>query len=344
MSRKMSTAESRLKSVISFVARLALSGGMLWLVARNTDLEQVERTLLAVKPAMFVLAVAILLGQTLIMNARWMMIMEAIGAPMATLAGLRILLVSLWFNQALPSTVGGDLVRIWMLHGERVSWRNGVKGVLADRVTALIGLVLLILCGFPFLLTRISDPHAIVAIGGLALVGCFGTLVLATLDRWPQQIRSIWPISGFASLGAVVQFLLLRFRRRGTLLTAAVLIHLLTTLTCFVLAAGLHAGLAIGDALLLIPPVVLLSAIPISISGWGVRESAMVAGLTMVGVSPAAALATSVLLGLVSAIVGLVGGIVWLVSRDRKQFTLEELSIVEHEAKDAAHSIGAEVG
>jgi hypothetical protein len=89
---------------------------------------------------------------------------------------------------------------------------------------------------------------------------------------------------------------------------------------------------------------VLLSAIPISISGWGVRESAMVAGLTMVGVSPAAALATSVLLGLVSAIVGLVGGIVWLVSRDRKQFTLEELSIVEHEAKDSAHSIGAEVG
>jgi hypothetical protein len=338
----MAPMSPRLKSIVSFVVRLVLSGAMFWLVTRGTDLRQVEKELLTVNPAIFILAVAILFAQTLVMNARWLLIMEAIDTPIRALTGLRILLVSMWFNQALPSTVGGDLVRVWMLRAEQISWGNAVKGVLADRVTALIGLVLLIVVGFPFLLMRISDPRAIGAIGALALAGLAGTIVLITLDKWPSRIRSIWPISGFASLGSLIGFLLLKFKRRGVLLATAILIHLMTTLTCYVLAEGLHARLAIGDALLLIPPVILLSAIPISISGWGVRESAMVAGLTLVGVSPAEALATSVLLGLVSVVIGLMGGVVWLTSRDRQRFTAEEQSMVEREATGAAQSPSGE--
>jgi uncharacterized membrane protein YbhN (UPF0104 family) len=327
----------RLKSIVSFAVRLVLSAGMLWLVARGTNVAQVEKDLLSVNPLIFVLAVAILFAQTLVMNARWLLIMEAVGTPMRAAAGLRILLVSLWFNQALPSTVGGDVVRVWMLRSEGVDLGKAVKGVLADRVTALIGLVLLIAVGFPFLLTRIGETRSILGIGGLAFAGIAGTVVLVTLDHWPSPVRSIWPVSRFASLGSLIRFLLLKFRRRGVLLATAILIHLMTTLTCFVLAEGLHARLAIGDALLLIPPVILLSAIPISISGWGVRESAMVAGLTMVGVSPSTALATSVLLGLVSVVIGLIGGAVWLTSRDRQRFTAEQQPMIE-ETTGPVHS------
>jgi uncharacterized membrane protein YbhN (UPF0104 family) len=338
----MPSMSPRLKSIVSFAVRLVLSAGMFWLVARGTNVQQVANHVVTINPAVFVLAVAIQFAQTLVMNARWLLIMEAVGTPMRALAGLRILLVSLWFNQTLPSTVGGDLVRIWMLRAEGVDWRSAVKGVLADRVTALVGLVLLIAVGFPFLLMRISDPRAILAIGSLALAGIAGTAVLITIDKWPRRIRSIWPISKFASLGSLIRFLLLGFRRRGVLLSTAVLIHLMNTLICYVLAEGLHANLAIGDALLLIPPVILLSAIPISISGWGVRESAMVAGLTLVGVSPVTALATSVLVGLSSVVIGLIGGAVWLTSRDRQRFAAEQQSVTEHEAGGAARSPSGE--
>jgi hypothetical protein len=64
----------------------------------------------------------------------------------------------------------------------------------------------------------------------------------------------------------------------------------------------------------------------------------MVAGLTLVGVSPAEALATSVLLGLASLVIGMMGGVVWLTSRDRQRFTAEQLSMVEREATSAAQS------
>jgi hypothetical protein len=65
-----------------------------------------------------------------------------------------------------------------------------------------------------------------------------------------------------------------------------------------------------------IVPIANLSALlPISISGWGVRESAFVLGFGMVGVAAADALALSILFGLLNMLVGVSGGLVWLARR-----------------------------
>ena len=61
------------------------------------------------------------------------------------------------------------------------------------------------------------------------------------------------------------------------------------------------------DCVLLTPPITLLSAVPISIAGWGVREGVMVGALSMVGIGTEHALALSVLLGVAMLGNGLVG-------------------------------------
>jgi len=63
--------------------------------------------------------------------------------------------------------------------------------------------------------------------------------------------------------------------------------------------------------------VLLLSLLPISIAGWGVREGAMIACLGLVGVDAASAFAVSALFGLTSVVVGLPGGLVWLLIGQR---------------------------
>jgi uncharacterized membrane protein YbhN (UPF0104 family) len=97
---------------------------------------------------------------------------------------MRILMISLWFNQVLPSSAGGDVVRIWLLRRRGVQWSQAVKGVMADRFTALLGLVALMVAGLPFLVLRVHNSAADLAIGGLAAAGVAGTIVLLTLDRW----------------------------------------------------------------------------------------------------------------------------------------------------------------
>jgi uncharacterized membrane protein YbhN (UPF0104 family) len=67
--------------------------------------------------------------------------------------------------------------------------------------------------------------------------------------------------------------------------------------------------------LVLVPPVLFLSMMPVSFAGWGVREGAMVAALSAVGVPAHQSLAMSIAYGLVNVVASLPGGVLWLVSR-----------------------------
>ena len=78
------------------------------------------------------------------------------------------------------------------------------------------------------------------------------------------------------------------------------------------IADTLGIGLDLLDCLVLIPPVMLITTMPISIAGWGVRETAMVYVLGLVGVSEADSLVISVIIGILFLIVSLLGGLFWL--------------------------------
>lgn len=326
--------QSRFKQAALFSVKLLLSIAVLVYIARGLDLHQLRNHLLSVDPLLFVLALALIFLQTFVLNGRWALIMRALGVSLDWLAGWRILMISLWFNQVLPSSVGGDAVRMWLLRRRGVQWSEAVKGVAADRFTALIGLVVLMVAGLPFLLSRVSNQAAILAIGGLTLAGVAGTAVLLTLDRLPKRLIAFPAIASFVRFGALVRFLLLQSERRGLLFGSALFIHLVTAAACYALARGVGAQLSVLDAGILIPPVVLLTAVPISISGWGVREGAMVACLGLAGVPSEEALSVSLLLGAISVIIGLAGGVIWLASPERGSYSADKAAKAAEELPD----------
>ncbi|MGY8637268.1 lysylphosphatidylglycerol synthase transmembrane domain-containing protein [Bradyrhizobium sp. 14AA] len=324
--------QSRYKQAALFSVKLLLSIAVLVYIARGLDLRQLRNHLVSVDPLLFVVALALIFFQTFVLNGRWELIMRALGVSLDWLGGWRILMISLWFNQVLPSSVGGDAVRMWLLRQRGVQWSEAVKGVAADRFTALIGLIVLMVAGLPFLLSRVSNQAAILAIGGLTLAGVAGTVVLLTLDRLPKRLISLPAIASFVRFGTLVRFLLLQSERRGVLFGSALLIHLVTAAACFALARGVGAQLSVLDAGILIPPVILLTAVPISISGWGVREGAMVACLGLAGVPSEEALSVSLLLGAVSVIVGLAGGVIWLSSAERGSYSADKAAKAAEES------------
>lgn len=313
--------QARTKQVALFSAKVMLSIGVLVYIARGLDLHQLRTNLLTVDPAMFLLALVLIGLQTFVLNGRWELIMRSLRVSLDWMTGWRILMISLWFNQALPSSAGGDVVRMWLLRQQDVSWAQAVKGVVADRFTALIGLVVLMVLGLPLLLARVHDQAAILAIGGLTLAGVAGTAVLLTLDWWPKRLTRIGAVASLVRFGAFVRYLLLQSERRSLLFGSALLIHLMTAAACYILSVGLRTHLSMLDAFVLIPPVILLTAVPISISGWGVREGAMVACLALAGIPSEKSLSISLLMGAISVIIGLIGGVIWLTSVERGTYS-----------------------
>jgi uncharacterized membrane protein YbhN (UPF0104 family) len=61
-----------------------------------------------------------------------------------------------------------------------------------------------------------------------------------------------------------------------------------------------------------VPPALLVSALPISLGGWGVREGALVAAFSLVHADPAAVAATSVMFGLTTPLVGAIAAAIAL--------------------------------
>lgn len=322
------------KALITLV-KFVISIGILILILRGQDLWSLKADLLAVKLNMLALAVLLLFAQTFVLCHRWVLILRAMNVPLDWFAGWRILIVSTFFNQVLPA--GGDAVRIWMLRRHGVQWSQTISSIVADRFLALLALGLVVLAGMPFLLPRISDNSLLFAIMAVLALACFGAIGLATLDRWPPRLMTALP-ARIVQFAMLVRAPLLAGEGRTLLIGSAVLIHLITVAACYVLALGLGAPLSPLDAFVLVPLVILSSAVPISIGGWGVREGAMVAALSLAGIASDKALAISVLLGLGGLIVGLFGGLVWLAAPERADFSSERARAIAEPASAAPGS------
>ncbi len=115
----------------------------------------------------------------------------------------------------------------------------------------------------------------------------------------------------------------------------SVLIQATFSLATYVLAASLALDLGVLDCLVLIPSVVLVMALPISIAGWGVRESALMLAFGYAGLSQSDGLVVSILFGAAYFAVGIAGGAVWLFGS--RGVPLSALRQAEPPASAAAH-------
>lgn len=83
-------------------------------------------------------------------------------------------------------------------------------------------------------------------------------------------------------------------------------------------AHAIGASVSFEQVFLLIPPIMLITMLPISMAGWGVRETAMMVAFGYSGLPQADGLMISLLFGFAYFIVGAIGGIVWIMSAEKR--------------------------
>ena len=105
------------------------------------------------------------------------------------------------------------------------------------------------------------------------------------------------------------------FRSAGAIVALAAIAQLGFIASVWLAARGLGIEAGLGDCLVVVPPVIIATLLPVSIAGWGVREGAMVFGFGLLGVAAADALALSILVGIANVAAGLPGAALWLAER-----------------------------
>jgi glycosyltransferase 2 family protein len=298
-----------------YVLKFAVSGALVWLLLRNRDLGGLAREMLAVEPTALLTAAAGLFLLLLPQAFRWSVVLAAMGHRRGLRISLPLTMIGLFFSQTLPTSIGGDGVRAWELHRDGVAMSTAVSSVLIDRAAGLLGVCLLITATLPLLWDLVPNPAVQSGVVLLVAVGYAGIAVALLLDRLPEALSRFRVVRGVAALSTSLRAVILEPRAALGALGASLVYQLGIVAVVFALARGIHIPVTPVACLVIVPVANLSALLPISISGWGVREGAFVAGFGLVGVAAADAIALSVLSALLAMLVGLAGGLVWLARR-----------------------------
>lgn len=298
--------------------KAAISILLIWFLLDRVDLSKVVARARGLEALEAALALAVLLVQAALVTVRWWLVARTTETILSLTAALRILVIGMFFNQTLPSSVGGDAVRVWLVTREGAPLGKAVNVVLCDRVLALLVLVALIGISLPAIFFRVSDEATRTALVSLVVAGIGGLAAFLVMGERVASLLRQWRMTRpFGHLASDFRLLFTRPVSVIALLALSALIHIMTVTTVMLLAWGLDLRVGFVDAFAVVPTVLLLTTLPISVAGWGVREGAMIAGFGFVGVSADDALALSVLFGLAQILVSLPGGLVWLTDRPR---------------------------
>ena len=299
-----------MKDTFVDLLKLIVSILLLWIVARLVDFNLLSTIILNSNPAFIAFAILLQLASTTLAAYRWSLIMGALQFHETFMFYLTRYFKGAFFNQALPGSIGGDAVRGLELGKMGYSKKEAFSGIFIDRIVGLAGLLILNLIANTLsghlLPTWLFNLINAISIGGIT---GFAVLILLRKITWLQNYR-ITQI--FASLSSRLRKVYANKQAIFTQISLSIIIHFFSVLSLYELSLAIGMTLPLSIFLVVVPPVFLLTIIPISLAGWGVRESAMIGLFLLIGASKEMILSVSILYGVMLVVASLPGLFIWL--------------------------------
>jgi uncharacterized protein (TIRG00374 family) len=298
----------------SLPARILVTALLLALVARTIDWEAVGESIADASWGWFAGAVVLILCSFVLASERWRMLLVVAEVVTSLRAALRAYLAGAFANNLLPTGFGGDALRAWIVAPSSLPFARSLTSVAVDRATALACGVALAWVGV------VLDPGALDAaqLAPLAIVSLGGLLLLAVVlsalrrgglgRRLPERVRP-W----VAQVAETLRTYAADRRLLAVVLGLGFAFQLLTLAATWALAEMLGLDLEPALIAVVVPLVLIATALPISIGGFGVREGSYVALLADAGVTAGDATLLSLLSAAAMALASLPGGLVLLV-------------------------------
>jgi len=329
------------KKQLLIALKVVVSVGLMSVLIGGIDLGAEKDRILSADIKLMLAAAAVLFVQMGVGGARWWAVMRAIEHPLPWPELVRLFWIGGFFSQALPSSVGGDPIRIFMAYKDGVPLGKAINGVMLERVVTIVGLVVLVAAVQPAFLPKLDENAQMLTIWALLMLSAgtvAGVVVLMCLDRLPEALSRFRFVRGLHALAGDTRKLFLHPGHALVSLVFGVMTHVNISLCVFMLAQGLAVDVTWLDCMVLMPPVILVTTLPISIAGWGVREGAMTVAFALVGVSQGGAVVLSLSMGLLAIVITLPAGIVWLLGRKKGESVsaAEAEAAVEEELEHAA--------
>jgi glycosyltransferase 2 family protein len=300
------------------VLKVGVSLALLAYLLSTTDLAALTRRVRAGDPLLLAGALALYTLTLALATWRWRLLLRALGYQ-ATMGHLSAsYLVATFFNNFLPSNVGGDVIRVRDSSRLTGSTTASLAVVAIDRILGLGALYLLAVGAYVFGGRTVRGLAG--ALPALLMLGAvFG--VVAYVYVTPGVARRLMAVSRLDALPwirerfEVAQGAVHVYREQVAVLwtafAASVAIQALVVCYYYEVARSLRIALPLSACFLVVPLCTLVQTVPISFNGWGIRESVFILYFRQLGLSRDSALAFSLVGAGLIVILSLSGGVVW---------------------------------
>jgi glycosyltransferase 2 family protein len=304
---------SKTRSLLLNLGRIVLSIALLAWILSTAGLAQLAEVARRADLRLYGLALAVAFAGICVRSLRWQWLLKAVGANVPFRRVVYLYFIGSFFNTFLPTGFGGDVVRVLEI-GPGATSDQAAGTALVDRLTGFIILFVLALVTLPFSyrrlppnLTVLISLMAVAVLGGSALL--FEGRLLRRLTVWLPRSLSL---AGDAWIGKTYA-VITACGRRGVVgaLFWSLVFNLLQVFANVLVARALGVTVSAWVFFMIVPLATAVLLVPISISGFGVREGLYVALFGQLGVGAALALALSLATYALDFSTGLFGGLVY---------------------------------
>ena len=295
------------KKTAILLLKLIVSTTLMTLVLKGAGVDKVFGLLLGADPLLFGAAILVFLVIMAICSIRWGMLLPD-HFSFRRLYPLQ--LIGAFFNIFMPGLVGGDALKVYYLYKEMGQGARALASVFMDRYLGYSALMLMGALAYPFGMKYFTEPWTKLLLPGIVCGFVIVSLVLF-LAR---------PGGRFAFVGKVHDMFHIYWSDKPMLARAVGLslgIHVLSATSVWLVAASIGEPVGLLTLMVFVPVIATLAALPISVSGLGIREYAFIMLLGAIGVSKESAAAISLGWFITMSLGGLPGVLFFLLEKGK---------------------------
>ncbi|MDA8340307.1 MAG: lysylphosphatidylglycerol synthase transmembrane domain-containing protein [Nitrospiraceae bacterium] len=283
------------RKIAVLVLKLSVSAALFYLLISKIGTKTIIHNIKLSSPLSFISAVGVYMLAAFFSSLRWKLL---IPQSMKTKRLFSMYMIGSFFNTCMPGTIGGDAVKAYYLSSElKKSQKSAVSGreasiavasVFMDRYVGFSAMLVISMIAFPFGFRYLEGTPVKWFMPIVLAVFISGSIVVFKF-RFGERLRFLFK---------VYEYFKIYSKKRDILFKAflySVFVQISGIFAVYMLSRGIALDIPFLSLLIFVPIIILISFIPVSISGIGLREGAFVIFLGTIGVSPDLSVTLSIL-------------------------------------------------
>jgi len=302
-----------------FLGKITFSLGIVVILLFKTDVDNLLHTIINSNYWYFILSFLVSVIGLCVATLRWEILLKRFTANSLFVELFRFICISFFYNFFVPGGFAGDIVRGYKCRNHYLSRTQGIASVFVDRLIGLASFIVFGIIGMIFTYNLLQKTNILVFVW--IVVGGSLFLLFLLFNRkimsFFKTFSNLYPAL-YEKLKQFYDYIYYYKDYRGILINALI-VSLLTTfvniLSFYLLSVSIGSEVPFIYFLFFIPVITIISYLPITYSGLGIREAGFVLLFVEVGMSPDQALGISLMYFGLLLILGIMGGIIYIITR-----------------------------